>query len=166
MVEMMASTISLPENIMKHLRRAAKAQGLSLEEYLIEYAVKDLDPVDSAREYIVASKQLIEDAHKEFMAGDLRQAAEKLWGALALAVKAYAGFRDGRRLSSHRDLWEYKDRVIEDLGEWVRDVWNTGNSMHTCFYEGWCTRRDVEKAIDRITRLVDEIWGRIMRGKE
>ncbi len=51
------------------------------------------------------------------MKGDVQQAAEKLWGAAALAVKAYASWREGKRLASHRELWEYSKKLINELEE-------------------------------------------------
>jgi hypothetical protein len=66
----------------------------------------------------------------------VRQAAERVWGVVALAVKAYAYWRDGRRLISHGELWEYMRRMAKEMGSWVRDAWNAGNTMNICFYEG------------------------------
>ncbi|BES81522.1 hypothetical protein PABY_10890 [Pyrodictium abyssi] len=91
----------------------------------------------------------------------MRQAAGKAWGAAALAVKAYAWWRGGKRLTSHRELWMYKRVLEKELGEWVSDAWAAGNEMHTCFYEGWCAEKDVEKALERIKRLVEEVKARV-----
>ncbi len=159
----MASTeaITLPRVIARRLRVEAEKQGLSLEEYLVELATRSLDPPEKAKEYIEAARELLEQAREELGKGDLRQAAEKLWGAAALAIKAYAWWREGKGLGSHGELWKYKDRVAEELGKWVRDAWNAGNSMHTCFYEGWCTREDVENALEEIERLVREVAERV-----
>jgi hypothetical protein len=87
----------------------------------------------------------------------VRQAAKKLWGAAALSIKAYAYWRENRRLSSHRELWEYKRRVAREIGNWVFDSWALANEIHTCFYEGWCEHVDVEEALKRIEKLVKEI---------
>ncbi len=94
----------------------------------------------------------------------MRRAAEKLWGAAALAVKAYAQWREGRRLASHEELWEYVEKLAGELGDWAGDSWNAGNSMHTCFYEGWCGRWHVEQALGRIERLVREVAKRVLEG--
>ncbi len=134
---------------------------MSLEEYIIDALSRDLDPRDRAEEYAEAAKELLEQAREELKKGDVRQAAEKLWGATALAVKAYAYWRDGKRLSSHRELWEYIDRLVEDLGSWIDDAWNAGNAMHTCFYEGWCRDTHVQRAMERIEKLVREIRARV-----
>lgn len=43
---------------------------------------------------------LIGRAREELAKGNIRQAAENVWGAAALAVKAYAAWKEGRRLVS------------------------------------------------------------------
>ena len=103
----------------------------------------------------------MKDAREELGKGDARQAAEKLWGAGALAVKAYAYWRDGKRLSSHEELWEYKRVMEEELGGWVYEAWAVAQSMHVCFYEGWCIDRDVKTAAKHVERLVKEVASRI-----
>jgi len=90
------------------------------------------------------------------------QTSEKVWGAAALAVKAYAEWRKAKRLTSHGELWECKRRMEKELGEWVSDAWAQATTMHVCFYEGWCSKEDVEEAIKRIERLTDEVKRRIL----
>ena len=149
--------IYLPRSVVERLSLEAERLGLSLEEYVLELLLQPLDPAERAREYISAAKEMLNSAWKALKEGDVRQAAEKLWGAAALAVKAYAAWREGRRLTSHGELWEYKRRLEDELGEWVSDAWNAGNTMHICFYEGWCAARDVENAMKRVLRLVEEV---------
>ncbi len=159
----MAVFISIPRSLAEHARRLAEQLGLSLEEYIVELIVKELDPGSRAVEYINAAKELLEEAKKELEKGNIRQAAEKVWGAGALAVKAYAYWKEGKRLTSHRELWLYKDKLVDELGEWISDVWAHANSMHTCFYEAWCTRRDVEIALRQVGKLVEEIDARVKK---
>ena len=134
---------------------------MSLEEYVLELASKDLDPQERARESIQVARDLLEQAREELEKGDVRQAAEKAWGAAALAVKAYAWWREEKRLVSHGDLWTYKRRMEAEIGEWVYNTWTIALSMHTCFYEGRCSREDVEKALKEVEKLVDEVESRI-----
>jgi hypothetical protein len=35
------------------------------------------------------------------------------------------------------------------------------NAMHTCFYEGWCSKKHVELALKRVEKLVKEITSRV-----
>ncbi len=152
-----AVIVRIPRGVAERLEREADREGVSLEEYVLELLLRDLDPPERAREYAQAARLLLEQAREELERGDARQAAEKLWGAAALAVKAYAAWREGRRLSSHGELWEYKRRMARELGDWVSDAWAQANAMHTCFYEGWCTREDVEDAMKRIEKLVEKV---------
>ncbi len=150
--------ITLRGRLARRVREEAERLGVTVEEYLVELLSQSLDPKDRAREYVEAARELLEEAREELeRRSDIRQASEKLWGATALAIKAYALWREGRRLRSHGELWEYKDKIAAELGEWVRDVWNAANSMHVCFYEGWCTWEDVEKAYGKVERLVEAV---------
>ncbi len=159
----MSVTIILPRTIIEHAKREAKKLGISLEEYLLELVSSGLDPKDKAAEYIKVAEELLEQSREELRKGDLRQAAEKVWGAAALSIKAYAYWKEGKRLASHGELWEYKDRLSKEIGEWVREVWMMASSMHICFYEGWCTERDIEVTYKHVEKLVKEIEGRIRK---
>ena len=163
MATQVSITLRLSRGVAERLRREAQKAGLGLEEYVLELAIRDLDPWERVQEYIEASKSLLEQAREELGKGDVRQAAEKLWGATALAVKAYAEWKENRRLASHGELWEYSRKLIEDLGEWVYDSWMAASGMHTCFYEGWCTDKHVEEAVKRVEKLVGEVEKRISK---
>ena len=147
--------------VARRLKEEASKRGLSPEEYMLEVLTRDLDPKDRAKEYIEAASSLLEEAEEELKKDDLRQAAEKVWGAAALAVKAYALWKEGKRLASHGELWEYKSIMVKDLGDWVGNAWAWATEMHVCFYEGWCSRDDVENALKKIGRLVEEVEKRV-----
>ena len=158
---MVAATIRLPKSIAERLEHEARRLEMSLEEYVLELASRDLEPSPEGRGFVEVVRDLLEQAREELEKGDVRQAAEKTWGAAALAVKAYAWWREGRRLVSHGDLWAYKRRMEAEIGEWIYSAWAIAHSMHTCFYEGWCGREDVEKALREIAKLVGEVESRI-----
>ena len=147
----------------RRVREEAEKLGVSVDEYLVELLSQGLDPREKAVEYIEAAEELLREAREELGKGNVRQAAEKLWGASALAVKAYAYWREGKRLTSHGELWEYKRRLEEEFGEWVHDAWMNATGMYVCFYEGWCAEKDVSTAYKRIERLVKEVSSKIKR---
>jgi len=155
------SAIVVRGRLAKRIREKAEKLGISVDEYLVELLSQDLDPRDRAREYIEAAEELLQEAREELKKGNVRQAAEKLWGAAVLTVKAYAYWRDGKRLTSHGELWEYKRKLIKELGKWVHDSWANATEMHICFYEGWCTKEDIENALEAIEKLVREVASRI-----
>jgi len=57
---------------------------------VLEFVLRDLDPPERAKEYIEASKYLLEQAREELEKSNIEQTAEKVWGAATLAMKAYA----------------------------------------------------------------------------
>lgn len=116
-----------------------------------------LHPKTRTKQYIKEAHGLLREAVKELEKGDMKQAAEKLWHAATLAIKAHAYQREGRRLTSHSELWQYKDKLRDELGEWVYDAWMAANGMHTCLHEDWCTKRDIEEALKQVERLVKGI---------
>jgi len=156
-----ANVVVLPSVIVERARKEAKKLGISLEEYLLELITRDLDSKNRAIEYIKVSEELLEQARDELRKDNVRQAAKKVWGATALAVKAYAYWREDKRLVSHGEMWEYVEVLVGDIGEWVRDVWYAGNAMHVCFYEGWCKPGQVEAAIKHAEKLVKEIKAKL-----
>jgi len=108
--------VKFPRAIARRLRREARRLGIGLEEYVLELILRDLDPPERAKEYIEASEDLLKQAQEELKKGAVRQATEKTWGAAALTVKAYAEWREARRLISHGELWEYKRGWRKSLG--------------------------------------------------
>ncbi len=160
---MTQSVIVVRGRLARRVREEAEKLGVSIDEYLVELLSQGLDPREKAVEYIEVAENLLEEAREELEKGNVRQAAEKLWGASALAVKAYAYWRDGKKLSSHGELWDYMRLMVKEMGSWVREAWMYANSMHICFYEGWCTQEDVEDSTKRVEKLVKEVANRIKR---
>ena len=70
------------------LREEASKRGLGVEEYLLELLTQGLNPRDGVREYVRASEELLAGTREELERGNIRQAAEKIWEASALAVRA------------------------------------------------------------------------------
>ena len=157
----MITLIAIPNSVYRKLRKKAEKEGVTLEEYLLELIMQDIDPKDRAYDYLEASFELLAQAKKELEDGDLRQASEKLWGATVLAIKAYAYWKDRRRLTSHRELWEYSEVVASELGEWMLVVFEQADSMHRNFYEGWAKKKHIEVALKGIEKLIKTIAERI-----
>ena len=149
--------VTLPEVIIQELRRRARGIGASIEEYLFDVLTGDEDPIERAGKYLEGAEELVKQSRRELEEGDLRQASEKVWVACALAIKAHALAKRGVRLESHRDLWEYKNEVAKELGEWVRAVFREADSMHRNFYEDVATREDVEDTLKDVEKLVTTI---------
>ncbi len=147
--------------VAERVREEAEKLGMTSEEYLLEIITRNLDPKDRAVKYVESAAELLEQAREELSKGNVRQAAEKVWGAAALAVKAYAYWRDGKRLTTHAELWEHKRKLLREMGKWVLNSWASATEMHICFYEGWCAREDVEHALEQVEKLVKGVASKI-----
>ncbi|MBS7653222.1 PaREP1 family protein [Candidatus Bathyarchaeota archaeon] len=152
----MSVSISLPRSIFKEIEGRAWERGATIE-YLIEALLRDSDPSASATVYLEGALQLLEQAEQELERGDLRQASEKIWGACALAIKAHALSKRGKRIESHRELWSYKNEVADEIGGWVRITFKLADSMHKNFYEDLATREDVEDVLKDVEKLVKAV---------
>ena len=165
MAHIVRHQVTIKGAIAERIKAEADRLGVTPEVYLADMLAQGEDPQVRVEFYIEASTTLLEQAETELEKGDLRQAAEKIWGAAALAVKAYAAQCEGIRLTSHGELWSYTRRLKEDLGPWVYDSWNAATAMHTCFYEGWCTEDHVAEALEKVRRLVVTVREKILGGR-
>jgi len=154
--------IRLPDAIAERLSSKAAEEGADPEVLALELLMNALyeDGPSRAEAYRSAAEHLLARAGEELAKGELRQASEKIWGAAALAVKALAYEREGRRLTSHRELWEYVARLVAETGdEEVGRAWRTALSMHVNFYEGWAPAEEVGRALEEVRGLVEKLKG-------
>lgn len=158
----MFETITVSKTTLDRIRKEAEKLGISVEEYVVEVLSEGLDPRDKAKEYIETARNLLREASQELESDNIRQASEKVWGAMALALKAFAYWKEGKRLSSHAELWKYSKVLAEEFGEWALVTFQQASSMHICFYEGWCTRKHAELALKAVRKLVEKIAGVIL----
>ncbi|MBP1448784.1 MAG: hypothetical protein JZD41_02040 [Thermoproteus sp.] len=156
----MASVI-LPRGLAERLRWEAERAGVSLDVYIFDVLSSSLDLIESGKAYAEASYFLLVRAEDELAKGDVKEAAEKAWGAAALAVKAYAALKEEKKLENVVELWEYVRALSRGLGEWIFDAWAHANAMLACSRDGLCTAEHVEVALKRIRALVDEIKKRL-----
>jgi len=157
------SSITLPKAVAQELEKKAREAGVSVSEYLFAVITRDLDPKAGAKYYIDGALELLEQAREELEKNDLRQASEKIWGACALSIKAYASIKEGKKLESHGELWIYKNKVAQELGEHVKTIFRQADSMHKNFYENLATREDVEDVAKEVAKLVKEIAAAIKK---
>lgn len=91
--------------------------------------------------------------------GDLCQAGEKAWGAVAQMTKAVASerswrhFRHAELLAAIREIADRSDNTGE-----IRDAIEIVRSMHTNFYEVDLDRIAVERGMARAAMLLETFW--------
>ncbi len=102
------------------------------------------------------SYRFLDQAEAEFERGDMLQASEKAWGAVAHYVKSVAkanGWADG----SHRDIANNARRLLDRTPDPAgnRDKFAVINALHVNFYEEDLDATDVERGIRHARALVE-----------
>ena len=106
---------------------------------------------ETAREFLIASD-------REFAAGDVVQASEKLWGAAAHAVMAVAQERKWNH-SSHRSLKNTAIRLSREQGDpLIEAYFAVAEKFHRNFYHD--SMEDWERDADR--PLVHDFVARVL----
>jgi len=123
----------LPKSILEKFRRLAEAEGIQVEELIVEKLVSDLDPEVRVEAYWEMSRTYFKQAEEELAEGDLKQASEKLWGSAALAVKAAAYGREGRRLTGHGEPLGIRKQAYQ--GDGRRGAWQPMENSHIYAYK-------------------------------
>ena len=108
------------------------------------------------------SQRFLRHAENEFERGDLPQASEKAWGAVAHYLKSVAKQR-GWRNRSHSDLSD----IVVDLAQETEDpaavkrLYGSMNGLHANFYEDWYTDQMVAQGIDDARELISRLGNRM-----
>ena len=98
--------------------------------------------------YQQASQRFLAQAQAELAAGDLQQASEKGWGAVAQMLKAIANQR-GWEHERHRHLSRAASRLRAETGD--RDLYrffSVANDLHGNFYENEMSAQDIADGLD------------------
>ena len=102
-------------------------------------------------------RELLADADREYEAGDMLQASEKLWGAASHVVIAEMK-RRGMPTKSHRALVQTVEQFSEEIGDHsLRDMSAIARMFHHNFHNG--TMDNYEFIADRPTvhRFMDRM---------
>ena len=114
--------------------------------------------IDEVREIFADAHSMYESAMERWVAGDVRDAAEKAWCATKRATDALILARTGElpettgMTSTQLRLLGDRERAIENLvGRYYTRI---GHLHGECFYEGKCASPDTER---RIRETIDYI---------
>ena len=110
-----------------------------------------------ANRYAEQSRIFLRQAYEELEQGDLHQASEKGWGAVAQIVKAVAEDR-GLDHKGHMELFAIVRSLVGETGDNDLSIaMQLANSLHINFYEGWLGHEDIDLALGRISGLVEKL---------
>ncbi|MBW8050252.1 MAG: hypothetical protein FVQ77_07930 [Cytophagales bacterium] len=109
------------------------------------------------KNYIKVADKFLKDFEKEMKKGELQQASEKIWGAAAQIVKAYAQ-KKGWVHNGHRELFEVVGKIASETDdEELRGLFGNASALHSNFYEGWFSKKDVIANSEQVKKFVDKI---------
>lgn len=108
--------------------------------------------------HLEISNRLIQHAYEQFEEGDLLQASEKAWGAVAHYLKSEAKFR-GWRNTSHSDLSDIAYDLAHEVDDTsrVERLYDGVSKLHTNFYEDRLDDRDVAEGIRWAHELISQL---------
>jgi len=110
-----------------------------------------------AERYLDLNRKYLKDAERFLAGGDSVQASEKLWGVAAEILKAVAAKR-GIELRSHRDLWEFADKLADELKDPdIIKLFSVASALHQNFYEAWMPPRAVKRNAEAIKQLNEKL---------
>ena len=109
-------------------------------------------------EHIEVSQRFLEHADEFLEAGDLPQASEKAWGAVAQYLKAAAN-QSGWLNSTHRDFFTIKDRLANetDNPRRISELFAILREQHVNFYEISYPRVEVELGVASAKEFIDRL---------
>ena len=97
----------------------------------------------------------MQQAEYEFERGDLLQASEKAWNAAVQHLKALATMRG----MSHNDHWQIRlvaRQIVDETGnERIGELFRSGESLHSNFYEQWMREAEVRACMNNMNELID-----------
>ena len=103
------------------------------------------------------ARKFLQDADREFAAGDNLQASEKMWGAASYAIMAVAQQR-GWSFGSHRRMLEAARRVADEEHD---DDFHTGiesaRVLHSNFYHDHIEEAELASTTEHVRRYVDRM---------
>ncbi len=148
--------IRIPKTILERLESEAWRKGLSVEEYIIELLYKDLSPKDKASGYFDTAKDYLERALDDIRKGNIRSAADKIWKATTIALRATAHLNN-YRINGYSDIWKYTEKLSKKYGDWFRNAWFSAVAMYVCSYENWCNSDNVKAAHSIVSKMVAKL---------
>ena len=110
-----------------------------------------------ATEHVETAHQFLNDADREFEAGDTLQASEKLWGAASHVVIAEMQRRE-MKTSGHRAMILAVRQISEDHGDMeLRPGFATARALHANFYHGFMEDYEYAENRELVLRFVERI---------
>ncbi|MFQ5873843.1 MAG: PaREP1 family protein [Dehalococcoidia bacterium] len=111
--------------------------------------------------YTALNGKYLEDAEALLAQGDYPQASEKLWGAVATAIKTVAAARRWRH-HSHNQLRAVIKGLHQETGDReFSDLFATAEALHANFYENFAAPDEVRQHSQSARLLIDQVLAQL-----
>ena len=109
-------------------------------------------------EHSQTAQHFLATSNSEFVAGDILQGSEKLWGAAAHAVMAVAQQR-GWRFGDHRALQAAANRLADELREPIlANNFRVAEKFHVNFYHDFMQDFEIDGDREKVRDFVKSIF--------
>ena len=109
-------------------------------------------------EHSQTAQDFLATSDSEFVAGDILQGSEKLWGAAAHAVMAVAQQR-GWRFGDHRALQAAANRLADELREPIlANNFSVAEKFHVNFYHDFMQDFEIDGDREKVRDFVKSIF--------
>ena len=109
-------------------------------------------------EHSQTAQHFLATSDSEFVAGDILQGSEKLWGAAAHAVMAVAQQR-GWRFGDHRALQAAANRLADELREPIlANNFSLAEKFHANFYHDFMQDFEIDGDREKVRDFVKSIF--------
>ena len=106
------------------------------------------------QEHAQTARAFLEDAAREFAAGDELQASEKMWGAASHAIMAVAMIR-GQDCGTHRKMVNVARQIADELDDYaLRAGFVAARQFHANFYHGFLEDDELEPNAELVRQFV------------
>ncbi len=107
--------------------------------------------------YMETSRNLVRQAEAEFAQGDLVQASEKAWGAVAVAIKSIAQNR-GWNHKHHRLTRAAVGQLCDEFDRpHLHDLFDTAEAIERNFYDDTWDEDQFARGIELVKQLLAEL---------
>jgi len=148
-------SIEVPEEVYELISAIARRKAKSVEEVILEYVTKDVDPSVRIEVYTKLHEKYLKDAEELYAKGDLAQAGEKYWGAVTALLNA-VGERRGWSHYTHRDYAEIVERLSEELKQPLGRLFASVERLHANYYS-FLTKVNFEAHREDALKLIQKL---------
>ena len=149
-------SLEVSEEVYELVSAIAKRKAKSVEEVILEYIAKDIDPSVRIEVYMKLHEKYLKDAEELYAKGDLAQAGEKYWGAVTALLNAI-GEKRGWNHYTHRDYAEIVERLSEELKEPLGRLFAGVERLHANYYHNFLTKVNFEAHKEDALKLMQKL---------